>query len=163
VTVKALPSYVFSIDAVQNQAGAYVFLSLFNPAGSGRVILVGGIFISSTLLTSSSITSSMRGWRISTASAGTLQADSAVTKVRGHFPDPTAEVRTSDPTVTLGSAFFNSPAPIADKQAPVHEIENPPGLPPFTCAPGEGIALRTASGIGIGATWNLSVAWAEGP
>lgn len=161
MTVKPTPSFVFSMDKLTNQASAYNFISLFNPVGSGKLFLLGGIFISSTLLTSSSITDSMRGWRTTAASGGTLQADSVVTKAQAQFPDPAAEVRTGNPTVTLTTAFFNSPAPITDKAAPVHIVTVPPGTAPFSVTAGTGIVLRTEFGIGVGATWNLSIAWAE--
>ena len=161
MTVRPSPSYVFSQDAVTNVATAHNYISLFNPVGSGKLVLIGGIFISSTLLTSSSITSSMRGWRTTAASGGTLQADSVTTKAQVQFPDPVAEVRTGNPSCTLTTAFFNSPAPITDKAAPVHVVTVPPGTAPFSMPPGNGIALRTEAGIGVGATWNLSIAWAE--
>ena len=155
------PAYIFSMDSVANVATANNYLSLFNPTGSGRVIIVGGFFISSSLLTSSSITASLRGWRISAASGGTLQADSAVGKVQSRFPDPIAQVRTENPTVTLGAALFNSPSPIQDKAAPVHDVALPSIGAVFTMVPGEGIVLRSESGIGVGATWNITAVWAE--
>lgn len=162
MTVRPSPSYVFSQDAVVNVATANNYMSLFNPVGSGKLILIGGIFISSTLLTSSSITASLRGWRTTAASGGTLQLDSAITKAQMQFPDDIkAEVRTGNPTCTRTTPFFNSPAPITDKAAPVHVVTVPPGTAPFSVPPGNGIVLRTEAGIGVGATWNLSVAWAE--
>lgn len=161
MTVRPTPSFVFSQDAVANVATAHNYISLFNPVGSGKLLLVGGIFISSTLLTSSSITSSLRGWRTTAASGGTLQLDSVMTKAQMQFPDPVGEVRTGNPTVTLTTAFFNSPAPITDKAAPVHIVTVPPGTAPFSIPTGNGIVLRTEAGIGVGATWNLSIAWAE--
>jgi len=163
MTRKSLPSYVFSQDAIANVSTAYVYLSLFNPVGSGKFLVVGGLFVSSTITIPSSVPDSLRGWRITAASGGTLQLDSAVAKVQSNFPDPVAEVRTGNPTVTLGAALFNSPAPIENKASSVHEINLPPGAPPFTLVPGEGIAVRTAAGAGTGATWNISVVWAEGP
>lgn len=155
------PAYVFSMDAVTNVATAYNYLSLFNPVGSGKVIIISGIFLSSTLLTSSSITASLRGWRTTAASGGTLQPDSAVGKGQSHIPDPAAQIRTGNPTVTLGAALFNSPSPIQDKAAPVHDVGVGSLVSPFTLVPGEGIVLRSESGIGVGATWNMSIVWAE--
>lgn len=163
MTRKVLPAYVFSMDKVQNQAGAYNYISLFNPAGSGKVVVISGIFLSTTLLTSSSITDSLRGWRTTAASGGTLQAASAIGKGQSQFPNASAQVRTGNPTVTLGAALFNSPSPIQDKAAPVHDVGVGSLASPFTLVPGEGIVLRSQAGIGVGATWNMSIVWAEGP
>jgi hypothetical protein len=155
------PAYVFSMDAVTNEAAAYNYLSLFNPLGSGKALIVSGIFISSTLLTSSSITASLRGWRTTAASGGTLQPDSVVGKAQSHFPDPVAQVRTGNPTTTRTAALFNSPSPIQDKAAPVHDVGVGSLVSPFTLVPDEGIVLRSEAGIGTGATWNISIVWAE--
>ena len=158
---RTLPAYLFSMDKVTNQAGAYNYVSLFNPVGSGRIVSAAAIFISSTLLTSSSITDSLRGFRITTATGGTLQANSASAKVQASYPDPVVEIRTANPSVTLGAPIFNSPAPIADKVAPVHDVDLPPNAPPFVLVPGEGIVVRSAAGIGVGATWNITLTWTE--
>lgn len=158
---RTLPAYIFSMDSVPNAAAANNYLSIFNPVGSGKLISLPGVFISSTLFTSSSIPNSLRGYRISAASGGTLQADSAVAKVQAIYPDPVAEIRTLNPTCTIGAALFNSPSPIQDKAAPVHDVDLPPGAPPFILLPGEGVVVRSTLGIGASAYWNISIAWTE--
>ena len=163
MSTKRLPAYVYSVDKVTNQAGTYTYLSIFNPAASGKLLIVSGIFISSTLLTSSSITDSLRGFRITTCTGGTLVGASSIGKGQSHFPNPTAQIRTGNPTCTFGAALFNSPSPIQDKAAPVHDVGVGSLVSPFTLTPSEGIAIHSDAGIGTGATWNLSIVWAEGP
>jgi hypothetical protein len=153
--------YIFSQAEIPIAALGYNYISLFNPVGSTKVASVAGIFVSHSLFTSSSVASPLRGWRISTASGGTLQALSAIAKVQTTNPDPTCEVRTGDPTCTLGAAIFNSPPPIQDKANWLHEVALPSGILPFTIRPGEGIVLRTELGIGQSADWNLTIVWTE--
>jgi hypothetical protein len=158
---RVIPTYLFSMDAVANVALANNYVSLFNPVGSGRILSVPAIFISSTLFTSSSISASLRGYRITTATGGTLQADSAIAKLQNTYADPVAEVRTLNPSCTLGPALFNSPSPIQDKAAPVHDVDLPPQAPPLTLVPGEGAVIRSSAGIGASAFWNITMAWTE--
>ena len=163
MSVKRLPAYVFSMDNVTNVATPNNYLSIFNPVGNPHSVIITGVFVSATLLTSSSITASLRGWRISAASGGTLRDPDTFSKAQTHFPDATAEVRTGNPTCTLATALFNSPSPTADKANWVHEVGVGSLASPFVAMPGEGIVLRSEAGIGVGATWNMSIVWAEGP
>lgn len=154
-------SYIFSLDKVPIVAAANNYLSLFNPAGSEKIILVNGVFISSTLTTPSSVTDPLRGWRITAASGGVLQSAPGVAKTQSKLPDPTAEVRTGNPTVTLGAPVFNSPAPIENRSSSVHVVGLGAAIDPFILAPGEGLVLRSEAGAATGGTWNLSIVWAE--
>jgi len=154
--------YVFSISNIPGVVAANNFISLFNPVGSGKTVSFGSAFISSTAAGSSSETEPLRGFRVTTATAGTLQATSATAKFITSDIDPIAEVRTGNPTVTLGAAVFNSPPVISATvgSTNVHVIPVPGGLAPFTMAPGEGIVLRTSAGD-VDQRWNLSIVWAE--
>lgn len=166
MTRKLLPSFLFSMDMVPNVAAANNYVSLFNPSGSGKVVALASLFISSTLFTSSSIPNSLRGYRISTASGGSLVTNSTdIASIQGHLTgaDSAVQIRTGNPTCTLGPALFNSPSPIQDKAAPVHDVDLPPTAPPFTLFPGQGVVLRSTAGIGASAYWNITIAWAEGP
>lgn len=154
--------YVFSISNIPGVVAANNFISLFNPVGSGKTVSFGSAFISSTAAGSSAETEPLRGFRITTATAGTLQATSATAKFITTDADPIAEVRIANPTVTLGAAIFNSPPVISATvgSTNVHVIPVPGGLAPFTMAPGEGVVLRTSAGD-VDQRWNLSIVWAE--
>lgn len=155
-------SYDFSIANVTGVVAANNYVSLFNPVGSGRVISFGGGFVSSTSAGATSETAPMRGLRITAASAGTLVPASDIAKFSSASPNATAEVRTGNPTVTLGAAIFNSPPTISGSvgSTVVHQIAVPPGAGPFTFAPGEGVVLRTEAGD-ADQRWNLSLVWVE--
>lgn len=154
--------YVHSIANTPGVVAANNFLSIFNPLGSGKVLSIGGLFFSSTSAGAASETEPLRMHRISAASAGTLQPDSATVKFQTGQPDPVAEVRIGNPTVTLGSPFVNSPPVITvgSGGTGVHEVPLPPGVGPFTCLPGEGVVARTAAGD-TDQRWNITVLWAE--
>lgn len=155
-------SYVFSIGNVAGVAAANNYISLFNPAASGRVIAFGGAFISSVAGGGTSITNAMQGFRITAASAGTLQASSAVAKFSTSSPNPSAEVRIGNPTVTLGAQVFNSPPVISSTvgSTAVHQVAVPPAAGPFILTENEGVVLRTAAGD-VDQVWNLSIVWVE--
>lgn len=155
-------SYDFSISNVAGIVAANNYISLFNPVGSGRVVAFGGAFVSSAAAGATSITEPMRGFRITAASAGTLQGPSAIAKFNSANPDAACEVRIGNPTVTLGAAIFNSPPTISGSvgSTAVHAVAVPPAAGPFILAPGEGVVLRSEAGD-TDQRWNLSIVWVE--
>lgn len=154
--------FVFSIGNVPGIAAANNYLTLFNPVGSGKILSFGSAFISSMTAGGTNVTDPMQGFRITAASGGTLQPDSAVGKFVSSEADPVAEVRTGTVTATLGAQLFNSPPALSSTTGStnVHVIPVPGGLAPFTLVEGEGIALRQAVGD-TDLRWNLSIVWAE--
>lgn len=158
-------AYLFSLDDQPGVVAANSFLSLFNPVGSGKFLYYLGSFISTYVTGGGSTTrESMQGHATTAASAGTLQAASAIFKFDSTYPNAGAEVRTGNPTVTVGPNVFNSPPPIGTSTGQyVHSVGL--GLMEFGGAvkirPGEGIVFMTDAG-NVNQTWNISVAWAEG-
>lgn len=164
MTVKLLPAYVFSQAQHAGTVAAHNHLSLTNPTGSGKAILLGGVFISQVTAGAVALTDPMRGWLATSVSGGTLQAASAIAKVRSTLPDPAGQVRTEDMTATLGAAWFNSPPLLSTGAASgtfIHQIPTSlPGAGAITLYPGESTVLRTDSGD-TDQRWNLSIAWLE--
>jgi len=158
-------AYNFSIDDVPGVVVANNFLSLFNPVGSGKNMYYLGAYVSTYVTGGGSTTrESMQGHAITAASAGTLQAASAIFKLDSTFSNPTAEIRTGNPTVTIGPNVFNSPPPINTTTTQyVHAVGLGFGVigGPVVFRPGEGIVFTTDAG-NTNQTWNLSIGWAEG-
>ena len=160
--------YIFSIANVSGVTTPNTFITLFNPANSGKTMLLGGAFVSTVNSASSSATAPMRGYRIFAApTGGTVQTTTGGSSVVGKFssiyPDTGMEVRTGNPSVTLGPALWNTPPQVTNGVgggAFVHIIDVPPGAGSFSCAPGEGVAVNNAGGT-TGQVWNISIAWAE--
>ena len=157
-------AYVFSIGAVPGVVAANNFISIFNPAASGKTVSLGAAYVSSFALAADLSPAPMNGFRITAASAGTLVTNSTtVTKFQSTMPDSICEVRTGNPTVTLGPQIFNA-APVVAPGTGGSTTQNiaaaPAVFPPFTLVPGEGVVLRTTSGL-VATLWNLSLVWAE--
>lgn len=158
-------AYLYSINDLPGVVAANNFVSLFNPVGSGKKLYYLGAFVSTYVTSGASTTrQSMQGHAISAASAGTLQASSAIFKFDSTYPNATAEVRTGNPTVTQVQNVFNSPPPINTTTTQyVHSVGI--GLQefggPVVLRPGEGIVFTTDAG-NTSQTWNVSIAWAEG-
>lgn len=155
--------YVFSQASHAGTVAAHNHLSLTNPTGSGKVILLAGVFISQLTTGPVSATDPMRGWLATAVSGGTLEAASTIGKVRSTMPDSVGQIRTEGMTATLGAAWFNSPtlqATGASSSPLVHQV--PAAIPAgsITLLPGESTVLRTESGS-TATLWNLSIAWSE--
>jgi hypothetical protein len=156
--------YVYSNAQVPGVATANNFLSLANPVGSGRTITVAGVFLSSVIVADITATADpMRGWLATAISGGTLQATSAIGKVRSTMPTPVGEIRTGNPAATLGASWFNSPPLLGASKTSspfVHQVPATIASGTITLLPGEGTVLRTESGD-VDQRWNLSIAWNE--
>lgn len=157
-------AYVFSQGNIPGVVAANNFLSLFNPSGSGKLITLGAAYMHSEAVAASLTPAPMQGFRITAASAGTLQTNStAVAKFQTSMPTSIAEVRTGNPTVTLGAQIFNAApviSPNTGGSTPQNIAAAPAVYPPFLLTEGEGIVLRTASGL-TSMAWNISVVWSE--
>lgn len=157
-------AYVYSQAEIAGVAAANNYMTLTNPLGSGKTIVFAGAFISSFIVgdTGATITS-MRGYRATAVSGGTLQAASAIGKFQTSQPTPVGEIRIGNPTATLGTALFNSPPFIgaAKSSVPfVHQVPIPPQGGLFTLTEGESMVLRAEVGD-VDTRWNLSLAWGE--
>lgn len=158
-------AYVYSQAEVAGVVAANNFMTLTNPVGSGKIIVVAGAYISSYIVgdTAATITS-MRGYRASTVSGGTLQAASTIARFQSSAPAPVGEIRTGSVTATLGAGIFNSPPFIGSAKGSipfVHQVPIPPaGGVVFSLAEGESVVMRTEAGD-VDTRWNLSVAWGE--
>lgn len=166
IKIEATPftgAYVFSDDQVPGVAAANNHVALTNPVGSGRIIFLSGVFLSSVAAAATSTTTPMRGFLASNVSGGTLQASSAIGKVRSTMPDSVGQIRTNNPTATLGAAWFNSPPILATGAAApgfIHQIPATVQAGSLTLLPGESTVLRTADGD-TDQRWNISIAWVE--
>lgn len=157
-----LPTFVFSMAELPGVVAANNYLTLYNPVGSGKNLILGGVFLSTYAVGDIGATVvSMRGYRLaSVPSGGTLAAASTYGKFVTSSAASVAEVRTGTVTATIDDALFNSPPFIASAKASapfVHQVPVP-GL--FLMVPGEGIVIRAEAGD-VDQRWNISVAWAE--
>lgn len=156
-----VPAFVFSLPKLAGLAIANNYMSIANPSGSDKAVILGAFFFSSTKTTGLAPDATpMRGFRASAISGGTLHNVAEIGKFLTTQIDPIAEIRSANPSATLGPAIFNSPQPVDQRSSSVHEIDIPAGARPFILLPGEGVVVRAES-QGTDVSWNMSIAWAE--
>ncbi len=155
--------YVYSMNQHPGTVGPHNHIALTNPTGSGRIVIIAGVFLSSVASAATSSTAPMRGYLGSNVSGGTLQPASEIGKIRSNMPDPSGQIRTENVTATLGAAWFNSPPILATGAATPGFIHQVPATIPagaLTLLPGESTILRTEDGD-VDQQWNISIAWSE--
>jgi len=153
--------YVFSLQRQDSLVAGKNFISIVNPAASGKILTLGAFFVS-YMATVAAPAYPMRGYRCDVPTGGTLHATSEICKLDTAIPDSVAVIRSNNPSVTLGPAFFNSPVgTVKDTvEAPPHEVDAPSGFNPFILRPGEGVVIRQDVGA-VGHLWNVSILWRE--
>lgn len=154
----------FSLQRQDSTVAAKNFLTLFNPVTSGKLMSLGGVFVS-WMATNPSPAYPLRGYRISAApTGGTLHAASEVCKFDTQRFDPVAELRSGGPaTGALGAAFFSAAPGITmgtQTSSGIEQIDAPSGFNPFLLYPGEGVVIRQDLG-NPGHYWNISAVWRE--
>jgi hypothetical protein len=155
--------YFHSIVEAPGVVAANNFLSIFNPIGSGKTLIFYAANIDAYSTAGTSVTNNLQIFRTTAASAGTLITASAVNRFVTTDPNPVAQVRVGNPTVTTtGTVLIGFPPAITGAGAgtgPVGNASIPPGAG-FICLPGEGVSYGTAVGS-TAQLWNLNVTWAE--
>lgn len=144
-------------------AAANTFVTLFNPVGSGRDAFLAAAFVSGVAVAATSAVEPMHMYRLAVApSGGSVVSNTTFFKLDSGDPDPVAEVRIGNPTVTLGPIGTSTPPPVTTGAGGgqfIHDIIPPP--PSFLLLrPGEGLAFRTVSGD-VSQRWNVTITWAE--
>lgn len=158
MTIKSLPTYIFSLSESPGSVLAKNHVVIHNPTGSGKVMFLSAFFGSHVALATSVLTAPLRGLRCSgTPSGGLLEEAAATCKFIPAHPDPTAQVFTGNPTVTLGAPFLNSPASVDKRTSAVHGVDAPL---PFAITPGNGVVFRQEA-FSVDISWNISVIWRE--
>jgi|SRR5882762_358776 len=155
------PAYSHSLQDIPGVVGANNFLSVFNPANSGKTYMLLRLDVSTYSAGTTASANSMYSKRITAASSGTLVAASTVARFRTDFADPSLEIRIGNPTVTATGLVLNLiPPVISTGSGQFSTSQNPPYNTSFVCAPGEGIVLATAAGD-IDQVWNITHIWQE--
>lgn len=140
------------------------FLSVFNPVGSGKTMVVAQFVCFPYATAATTPTDNMEVWRISAASVGTQLAAANIGKFDTTQPNSIVEVRTGNPTTTLVGTVpvLAIPPAVTSSAGGVSSTVSiiPPSGSLFVCRPGEGVVARTPAGA-VGQTWSLGFSWAE--
>lgn len=155
--------YLHGMSDVPGVAAANNFLSIFNPAASGKTVIFYNLILTPWATGAATVTTSLNIFRTTAASGGTLIAASAVNRFLTTDPNPVAQVRVGNPTVTaVGTTLLGLPPAVTTVGAGVgagNSVAVPPGAG-FICLPGEGVVYTTSVGD-VDQLWNINVTWAE--
>lgn len=154
--------YFYSAIDLPGVVAANNFVSIFNPANSGKTISFFALAIDSFASGSSGTAVSLKVDRITAASGGTVITAANINKLITIETDSIADVRVGNPTVTkVGSSLYSWPPPLATGSgAGSVTTSTPPPGQGFFCLPGQGIVLSTSSG-NVNQVWSIKATWAE--
>lgn len=163
MTVYQPPLYLHSlIDQPGVNGAANTYVSVFNPANSGKIM--GGVntIIQPYAIGAASTAESITLHRITAASGGTLVSAATVNRFNPAHPNPTMQVRVNNPTVTLSGLTIGGTAPAVGAGLGTNaalSVAASPGAP-LICPPGNGICFRT-NNADTDMRFNLSFFWIE--
>lgn len=154
--------YAYSVAEVPGTVAANTYLSLFNPVGSGKSLIVYQVIIAAYSTGAATTTNNLQTFRTTAHSGGTLITGSAISKFVTATTNSTAEVRIGNPSVTTTGAVLLAIPPAITSAGSGAGSDNAavPAGASFLCAPGEGIAFKVAAG-NTNQLWNVNVTWAE--
>jgi hypothetical protein len=159
-------AYSYAMIDVPGVIAANNFLSIFNPANSGKVHIPLEIGMTSYSIAMVQVPNSLAAYRTTAASGGSLVAAANILKFQTTMVDAASQVRIGNPTVTTLSStplVFKSPVVAGagggnNGTVTVEAlVRNRLGV---ALLPGEGIVFATAVGL-VNELWNIGYAWGE--
>jgi hypothetical protein len=156
------PFYFHTVRDAPGSVARKNFLSVFNPANSGRAVVFVVSEVRSYAVGEASVASSLTAFRTTAASGGTLIAASDVSRLVTIHPNPVAVVRENNPTTTdIGLNLNAFPPPISTGAgASQAGASQAPSGGAFTCLPGEGLVATTLAGD-TDQRWDITLTWFE--
>lgn len=160
-TTPGFSVYVYTLLDVPGVVAQNNYVSFFNPANSGKVMVALAGIVSTYAVNLAASPNSLATRRITGASGGSLVTASTVPRFQSVNPDPVVQVRTGNPTITgAGLPLSAFPPVISDKTGSPGTQTSPAGAPSFVCLPGEGLVWNTAAGD-VNQIWNITFLWGE--
>ena len=153
-------TYGISIHDQPGVLTANVFLSVFNPVGSGKLLYAIQSSVSRYSIGQNISANSLVITRTSAASGGVLQPASDISRGDTTQPNSVAEVRTGNPTITILRELASYGPPVGNTSPPTSDSIEGNAVIPFILRPGEGLAYETAAGD-ISQRWNIAQFWVE--
>lgn len=154
--------YIITFTDLSGVVAANTFLSVFNPTTSGVLHVGQSIRIASYSTGATAVAVSMLANRVTAASGGTQLAAANVNRFTTVMPNPKAEVRTGNPTVTTFATPFTFKTMTLSTgvaNTATQELRSPTG-DLVEILPGEGFCLSTSAGS-VNQSWSFDYIWAE--
>lgn len=155
--------YLFSMNDVPGVVAANNFLTLTNPVGSGKVILMPTVLASTYAFSAAAVSNSMIVSVATAVSGGTTETTN-VLKLNAAYPAASGVVRTGNPTATPGPALvgippaFNSGSGVSATIFAALEASSAAGT--IVLTEGNSFLFRTAAGD-VDQRHNITIAWLE--
>lgn len=162
MSVKPLPVYQYAVVKESGVSGsAHEFLSVFNPAGSGVVMLALGLVVESYSLAATTSDEPLRLFRTSATSGGTLITAATITRFDPLHDAPKCVTRVSGPAVTKTGLELLGVGPVVSvgTGSSGSTFAPPPGVG-AKIYPGTGITFGTLGGD-TDQRWNIQFTWGE--
>lgn len=157
-------AHLFSFVDVPGVVAANNYLAITNPVGSGTNIVMPFVHINTYAVGGTSIGASMKIIITDAASGGVLIPDSGVVTLSPTYPQPLAEIRTTNPTATLGPLLIGTPPPLSTgagaSSVAAFNLEANSVTGTYLLTEGESFMFRTEGGD-ADQRWNITIAWVE--
>lgn len=159
-------TYAYVQTGLPGSAAPYTFITIWNPAGSNKLLIPGGLSVSSVATGAASTIQPLLTTRLLTQpTGGSTVADAAIFRFRSTYPATVMEVKDANPTTTFGANVAATPPPVTTGAGGgqfVHQIGSaiPTNFGGPILFPGEGIGMRVTAGD-IDQFWNIAAYWAE--
>lgn len=163
MTQKPVVVYIHALSDVVGVAGLqHSYMSVLNPVGSGVVASALFFEVLSYSVGVVSVASSLKVFRITAHSGGTLISASDVNRFNTQHPDPKCTIRVDNPSTTVVGTVLRSISPPITTGVGGHVpfAGIPPSGTSFLFFPGEGFVIRTDNGD-ADVRWNVAYTWAE--
>jgi hypothetical protein len=153
---------------IPGTVGAKELYTLFNPAASGRTVHVVRIMARQYAAAAATALAAARMHFLTSSSGGVLVPAIIIPRYKSGYPDPVAESRTGNPTVTIDyadSPFNSIPSPIVMTAVGSYSAAIYDWIPrieeeEIELLEGEGIGFRTNSGD-VDQRYDIGVTWLE--
>lgn len=151
-------------DVFSGVAAANVFVSLFNPAASGRNLILLSVAVESYSVAVAAATNTFTLDRISTATGGSVAGGVAV--FRSDDPDRVAVIRTANPTVTANQTIARfapnqNVTAVGTTAVSLREYRFDPSWGEFLLKEDQGVCFRQTVAGDTDQRLVVTIVWAE--
>jgi len=158
--------YTFKLsDVVGSTTASTRWLSLFNAIGSGKLFAILRITYSAYATANTNTKNSQHVSLITSATGGTLQSTTTIGKHDSTYPNSVSNIRTGNPTVTLGAGMFSYPPIVftGDVVSSTGEFDWEPKneFEEIILREGEGITFHQIVAGDVDQNFNFGITWLE--
>ena len=156
--------YLFSANDVSGVAATNNFLTLTNPVGSGKVIYMPYVAISSYAYTGGAAISNSMIVSVATAVSGGTNESASILKFNAAYPAASGVVRSGNPAATAGPSLIGVPSGFISGSGVavslLATLQANAASGTIALTEGNSFLFRTIAGD-TDQRWNFTIAWLE--